>query len=42
MHAAQTRTSSPSNDVKLLPRFALVPTMCAVSATIAYGVSRIT
>ena len=31
-----------SNDVKLLPRFALVPTMCAVSATIAYGVSRIT
>ena len=41
-HATQTSASSPTSDQKLLPRSVLVPTMWAVSATIAYGVSRMT
>lgn len=35
MHAPHTRTSSPTSDLKSLPRFVLLPTMSAVSATIA-------
>ena len=41
-HATQTSASSPSSDQKLLPRSVLRADHVAVSATIAYGVSRMT
>ncbi len=39
-HASHTSARRPTSDQKLLPRLVELPTMLAVSGTIAYGVTR--